>query len=388
MLTGKNIPFCKQYVSEESKQYVIDSFDLDKQSGNGKFCKLSEKWLCDFTGCKEAILTPSCTAALEMVAHLLDIKPGDEVILPSYTFVSSALAFTTLGAKPIFVDIDPHTLMIDPSLVEAVITKKTKAIIIVDYAGIPAPYEEINRCAKGYGIPVVQDAAQSIRSELNGKKVGSYADFVTFSFHDTKNISCGEGGALLLNNKKYINKARIIQEKGTNRHSFNLGKINKYSWVGSGSSYLMNEITAAYLLGNLQNSKLITKKRMEIVAEYEQVFKELIPEYLFEDIQLPCYANNSLSNGHMFYFLLNNKFCRKTFLKIMNDQKVGCVFHYVPLHTSEFIQKKGLFQPHLKHTDDISSRIVRFPLWIGVENYIPVIAQAVIKSLEKCKKSA
>jgi dTDP-4-amino-4,6-dideoxygalactose transaminase len=323
-------------------------------SSNGIFTKKCEQWLKDNIKCKEALLVHSCTAALEMCAILLNIKKNDEVIMPSYTFVSTANAFVMRGGKPVFVDIDPLTCSIDPSKIEQAITKKTKAIVVVHYAGVSCDMDPVLAIAKRYKIFIIEDAAQAILSSYKGRPLGSIGDLATISFHETKNVHCGEGGALIINNPKFIKRAKIIRYKGTNRDLFNQNMVKKYTWVDYGSSYGLSEINAAFLYGQLKQAKKITRKRLAIFKLYHKLLKNLEIKKLITRPTIPLYAK---PNGHMYYILVkNNK--RDKLIKYLKQKKINTVFHYIPLHSSPFGKLKATTKSIMQHTNMISNILI------------------------------
>jgi dTDP-4-amino-4,6-dideoxygalactose transaminase len=326
-------------------------------SCNGKFTKQCQQWLRDNIKCKEALLVHSCTAALEMCAILLNIKKEDEVIMPSYTFVSTANAFVMRGARPVFVDIDPATCNIDPLNIEQAITKKTKAIVVVHYAGVSCNMDPIVTIAKKYKLYIIEDAAQAILSSYKGRPLGSIGDLATISFHETKNVHCGEGGALIINNPKFIKRAKIIRDKGTNRDLFNHNMVKKYTWVDYGSSYGLSEINAAFLYGQLKQAKKITRKRLAIFKLYHKILENLEIKKLITRPTIPTYAK---ANGHMYYILVkNNK--RDKLIKHLQQKKINTVFHYIPLHSSPFGKLKTTTKSTMHNTNIISNTLLRLP---------------------------
>ena len=327
-------------------------------SSNGKFTKLCEQWLRDNIKCKEASLVHSCTAALEMCAILLNIKKEDEVIMPSYTFVSTANAFVMRGGRPIFVDVDPATCNIDPSIIEQAITKKTKAIVVVHYAGVSCDMDPIVAIAKRHKLYIIEDAAQAILSSYKGRPLGSIGDLATISFHETKNIHCGEGGALIINNPKFIKRAKIIRDKGTNRDLFNQNMVKKYTWVDYGSSYGLNEINAAFLYEQLKQAKKITAKKLAIFKLYHKLLEDLEIKKLITRPTTPTYAK---ANGHIYYILVkNNK--RDKLIKHLQQKKINTVFHYIPLHSSPFGKLKATTKSTMLNTNMISNALLRLPM--------------------------
>jgi dTDP-4-amino-4,6-dideoxygalactose transaminase len=331
-------------------------------SSSGYFTKKCTFWLIKNVKCKDALLVHSCTAALEMCALLLNIKNGDEIIMPSYTFVSTANAFVLRGGIPVFVDIDPKTLNIDPNKIEKAITKKTRAIVAVHYAGVSCDMDPILKIAKKHKLYVIEDAAQAILSRYKGKPLGSIGDLATLSFHDSKNIHCGEGGALLINNKKFIRRAKIIRDKGTNRDDFNNNIVKKYTWIDIGSSYGLSEINAAFLYAQLFKAKSIIKKRIKIWNNYHHLFYALEKEKKLLRPQIPIYAKN---NAHIYYLLLK-KNLRDKLIKYLKSQNIIALFHYIPLHTSPFYKKNYKKNNIIKNTNLISNGIIRLPIHPGL----------------------
>jgi dTDP-4-amino-4,6-dideoxygalactose transaminase len=329
-------------------------------SSNGIFTKQCGQWLKDNIKCKEALLVHSCTAALEMCAILLNIKKDDEVIMPSYTFVSTANAFVLRGGTPVFVDVDSETLNIDPNKIEKAITKKTKAIVAVHYAGISCDMNPILKIAKKYKLYVIEDAAQAILSSYKGRPLGSIGDLATLSFHESKNIHCGEGGALLINNKKFIKRAKIIRDKGTNRDDFNNNIVKKYTWIDLGSSYGLSEINAAFLYSQLKQAQKITTKRLAIFKLYNKLLENLEIKKIIKRPKIPTYAK---SNGHMYYILVkNNK--RDKLIKYLKQKKINTFFHYVPLHSSPFGKIKSKTKSNMINTNFIYKNLLRLPMHV------------------------
>jgi len=344
--------------------YIKDAIDSKHISGNGKYGKLCCEILETVTGAKKALMTNSCTAALEMSALILNLGPGDEVICPSFTFVSSASAFALRGAKIVFVDIKNDTLNMDENLLERAISPKTKAIVAVHYAGVSCEMEKIMQIAEKYSIAVIEDAAQAVGSFYGDKPCGSAGDFGCLSFHETKNISCGEGGALLVNNEDFIEQAEIVLEKGTNRSLFFRGQVDKYTWVELGSSYLPSDMLAAYLYPQLCNIENINGKRMEIWNNYHKNFEEFEAKGL---IKRPFIPTNCKHNAHLYYLRFQNLELRTEFIDFMKRREIGCVFHYVPLHSSPAGQKYGRVSGEMKITDKVSETLVRLPLFYGMD---------------------
>lgn len=335
------IPFNKPPYSGNEDQYIIESIRSSKISGDGKFTKRCHEWFEDKLQCEKALLTTSCTHALEMAAILLDIKEGDEVIMPSYTFVSTANAFVLRGAKIVFVDIRPDTMNIDETKIEASITKKTKIIVPVHYAGVACEMDVIMNIASKYHLYVVEDAAQAMMSTYKGKPLGTIGHIGAYSFHETKNYtSAGEGGLLIINDKKFVQRAEIIREKGTNRSQFFRGMVNKYSWVDIGSSYLMNDVSAAYLWGNLEKADEINQDRLRTWNRYYSELKKIEEQDL---INLPTIPKSCIHNSHMFYLKVKDLEDRTKLLYYLKNNGILAVFHYVPLHSAPAGFKFGRF---------------------------------------------
>ena len=374
------IPFNKSFVVGTEISNIKIAQRNGILSGDGYFTKKAHDWLIKNLNTKKALLTHSCTAALELAALTLGLKKDDEVIMPSYTFVSTANAFVLMGVKPIFVDIDIKTLCIDENLILKNINKKTKAIVVVNYAGISCDFDKIKLISRKYKIPIIEDAAQSILSTYKKKYLGTIGDLGCLSFHETKNITCGEGGALLINNKKYYEKAITIREKGTNRTKFFKGEVDKYTWVSKGSSYLPGELNAAYLYSQLLEAKKITNRRIKIWNNYNSFFKKYEKSNIIKRPFVPQYNKH---NAHMFYVLFNNKKKRDKFIDLCKSSGLSTVFHYIPLHNSPAGKKYSEFSGSMKNTKYVSETIVRFPLWIGIEKKLKNIFKILEKNLRK-----
>lgn len=346
-------------------QYIDQAHANRKLAGDGVFTKNCHEWLEKHMSSRKALLTHSCTAALEMAAILADIQPGDEVIMPSYTFVSTANAFVLRGGVPVFVDIRPDTLNIDERLIEDAITPKTKAIVPVHYAGVGCEMDTILEIARRHKLLVIEDAAQGVMSSYKGKALGSIGHLGAYSFHETKNVISGEGGALMINDERYIKRAEIIREKGTNRSQFFRGQVDKYTWVDIGSSYLPSEIIAAFLWAQLQEAESITRKRLDI---WDQYHSELAP---FEEkglLRRPIIPADASHNAHMYYILLNSLDERTKVIERLKKKDINAVFHYVPLHSSPAGAKFGRKHAELPVTEDLSDRLLRLPLWVGMND--------------------
>jgi len=372
------IPFNKPYLTGKELHYISEAHVRGQLAGDGYFTKKCNAWLEEKTGCHKALLTHSCTAALEMAAILADIQPGDEVIMPSYTFVSTANAFVLRGGVPVFVDIREDTLNIDERLIEAAITPRTKAIVPVHYAGVACEMDTIMAIARNHNLMVIEDAAQGVMATYGGRPLGSIGDLGCYSFHETKNIISGEGGALLINNPAYADRAEIIREKGTNRSQFFRGQVDKYTWVDIGSSYLPGELIAAFLWAQMEETKSITAKRLSIWDHYHQAFEAVESS---GRLRRPVIPEDCGHNAHMYYLLLRDLDDRTKFISVMKENGVNCVFHYVPLHSSGFGCRESNSQPPLTRTQVLADRIVRLPLWLGLLNEHGDISSIVAHSL-------
>lgn len=358
------IPFNKPPYSGNEDQYVMQALKNGKLCGDGPFTKKCHDWFEHHLGCRKALLVTSCTHALEMAALLIDIQPGDEVIMPSYTFVSTANAFVLRGAKVIFVDIRPDTMNIDEKLIEAAITSKTKAIVPVHYAGIACEMDTIMAISEKYNLFIIEDAAQGMMSTYKGKPLGCIGHIGTYSFHETKNYtSGGEGGLLIINDKKFISRAEIIREKGTNRSQFFRGMVAKYSWVDVGSSYLLSDLQAAYLWGQLEKANEINEARL---AAWHTYFEELKPLADSSKIDLPWMSDETNHNAHMFYIKTAGLGQRTELIDYLKNHQVLSVFHYVPLHTAVAAAGFSRFSGDDVFTTQESERLLRLPLWYGI----------------------
>lgn len=344
--------------------YIRQAVENQKICGDGEFTGKCSRWIEEKTGTKKALLTTSCTHATELAALLSNVKEGDEVIMPSYTFVSTADAFVLRGATPVFVDIRPDTMNIDESLIEAAITDKTKAIVPVHYAGVACEMDQIMELAQKYKLMVIEDAAQGIMSTYKGKALGAIGDFGCFSFHETKNYSMGEGGALLIQDESYIEEAEIIREKGTNRSKYYRGQVDKYTWINYGSSYLPSDMNAAYLWAQLEQADRINEFRLARWNQYREGLTQLAEEGL---IELPVIPTGCVHNAHMFYIKTKDIEERTAFIDFMKQNGIWPVFHYIPLHTAPAGQKFGRFHGEDRYTTRESERLVRLPLYYGLQ---------------------
>jgi len=355
-----NIP---PYTGKET-EYMARAIQNHKISGDGEFTKKCNAWITERTGAAGTLLTTSCTHATEMAALLCKIKPGDEVIMPSYTFVSTADAFVLRGATAVFVDIRPDTMNIDEKLIESAITDKTRAIVPVHYAGVACEMDTIMDIAKRHHLMVIEDAAQGVMSSYKGRALGSIGDYGCFSFHETKNYSMGEGGALLIRDPENIEPAEIIREKGTNRSKFFRGQIDKYTWVEAGSSYLPSDMNAAYLWAQLELADQIYNDRM---ATWDLYYKELLPLYQAGKIELPVVPEGCVHNAHMFYVKAKDLEERTALIRFLKENDISTVFHYIPLHGAPAGKKYGRFHGEDVYTTKESERLTRLPLYYGLE---------------------
>ena len=358
------ISFNKPFISGKEVEYIKESVAIGKISGNGHFTNLCHGFFKERYGFGKVLLTSSCTDALEMSAILLDIKPGDEVIMPSYTFVSTANAFALRGANIRFVDSRTDHPGMDEDGIESLINSKTKAIVVVHYAGVACDMDKIRLLAQKYKIYIVEDAAQSIEATYKGKPLGSFGDLAAFSFHETKNIISGEGGMLVINNQSFNNRSEIIWEKGTNRSAFWRGEVDKYGWVDIGSSFLPSDMIAAFLFGQLENIDMIQSKRQYIWNRYFEAFQELETEGFLTLPQIPNYASN---NAHMFYLVLPSLEKRSQFIDYLKASGILSVFHYISLHNSPYFQ--GLHDNRvLTNSDIFTDRLVRLPFYFDLSD--------------------
>lgn len=357
------IPFNRPYITGKEVDNILQAHRNGKLAGDGEFTKLCEQWIQDNTGCARALLTHSCTAALEMCALLMDLKAGDEIIMPSYTFVSTANAFVLRGAVPVFVDIRKDTMNLDETLIEAAITAKTKAIAPVHYAGVACEMDTILAIAKKHSLQVIEDAAQGVMASYKGRALGSIGDMGTFSFHETKNIQCGEGGALLVNNPQYKIQAEIIREKGTDRSRFFRGEVDKYTWQSVGSSYLPGELLAAFLYEQMRSAKRITDMRIAIWNRYHEA---LAPLEISGRLRRPVIPDGCTHNAHMYYILLPDEATRARLAQQLKASGILAVIHYVPLHNAPAGKRYSRAHGNLQVTEDLSARILRLPLWVDL----------------------
>lgn len=362
-MSDKQIPFNWPYMTGKELHYIAEAHFNGRLAGDGPFTKRCHAWLQQRTGCSKALLTHSCTAALEMAALLLDIRPGDEVIMPSYTFVSTANAFALRGGVPVFVDVRADTLNLDERLIEAAITPRTRAIAVVHYAGVACEMDTIMDIARRHGLAVVEDAAQGVMATYKGRALGAIGDLGAYSFHETKNVIAGEGGALLVRDPELVLRAETVREKGTDRSRFFRGEVDKYTWQEVGSSFLPGELVAAFLWAQLEHADAITGERL---ARWEYYHDMLEPLELSGALRRPVIPAECEHNAHMYYVLLDSALDRQAVLDELKRNGIGAVFHYVPLHSSPAGQRYGRTHGRLEVTDSLSERLVRLPLWMGI----------------------
>ncbi|WP_460423477.1 dTDP-4-amino-4,6-dideoxygalactose transaminase [Pseudomonas sp. ZL2] len=376
-MSNQKIPFGKPFVVGKELFYIAQAVMNGSLAGDGQFTEQCHKWLEHHLGCPKALLTHSCTAALEMAAILADVGPGDEVIMPSFTFVSTANAFVLRGAVPVFVDIREDTLNLDERLVEAAITEKTKAVVAVHYAGQPCDMDALKRICDARGLFLIEDAAQAILARDKHRALGTIGHLGCLSFHETKNVISGEGGALLINDPRLIERAEIIWQKGTNRKAFARGEVSKYTWVDVGSSFLPSELTAAFLYAQLEHGETINAHRRDL---YEQYFAALRPLEIDGCLTLPGTQDGKPENAHIFYLLCRNEAQRTALIAHLREQGVHAVFHYVPLHDSPAGLRYSRAHGDLPVTSDISRRLLRLPLYSDMQAAQVAVVCAIINA--------
>ena len=369
------IPFNKPYMTGKELWNVSQAHAKGHLAGDGSFTRQCNAWLEQRTGSRSALLTHSCTAALEMAAILAGIESGDEIIMPSFTFVSTANAFVLRGGVPVFVDIRPDTLNIDETKIETAITAKTKAIVPIHYAGIGCNMDAIMQIATDRNLLVIEDAAQGVMSTYKGRPLGSIGHMGALSFHETKNIISGEGGALLVNDARFVERAEIIREKGTNRSQFFRGQVDKYTWVDIGSSYLPGEIISAFLWAQMEEADAITKRRLDLWAHYHQWFVALESA---GKVRRPIVPRDCIHNAHMYYLLLPSLDKRTEVIAQLKERGIQAVFHYVPLHSAPMGERHGRAVGDMSNTNQLSEHLVRLPLWLGIEDQQAFVIQEVI----------
>jgi dTDP-4-amino-4,6-dideoxygalactose transaminase len=362
-VTTEPIPFNRPYTTGKELVYAAEAQRNHHLSGDGQFTKRCHRWIEQRTGCAKALLTHSCTSALDLAALLLDIEAGDEIIMPSYTFVSTANAFVLRGAVPVFVDIREDTLNLDERLIEAAVTPRTRVIAPIHYAGVSCDMDPILAIARRHDLKVVEDAAQGIMAGYKGRPLGAIGDLGSFSFHETKNIMSGEGGALLVRDSELVLRAEILREKGTDRSRFFRGEIDKYTWQDVGSSFLPSEITAAFLWAQFEEAERISAERMAVWRRYHEMLAPLEQQGL---LRRPIVPADCQHNGHLYYILLQPGIDRQQVLDAFKQNKIGAVFHYVPLHSSPAGMRFGRAHGDLPLTTSLSQRLIRLPLWLGL----------------------
>lgn len=360
------IPFNQPYATGNEFELIRHAIDDNNHlSGNGPYSRRCSEWLQQRVGSAAVQLTPSCTGALEMAALLAGIEAGDEVLMPSFTFVSTANAFVLRGATPVFVDVRPDTLNLDERLLESAMTERTKAIVPVHYAGVACEMDAIMEIAARRGQIVIEDAAHALLADYGDRPLGGIGQLATLSFHETKNVICGEGGALLVNDPSLVERAEIVQEKGTNRSQFYRGQVDKYTWVDIGSSFLLSDLNAAFLYAQLEQAELMTARRMEIWNRYHEGFADLERRGV---IRRPVVPDGARHNAHLYYLLAETAAGRDELLETLGSRGVHCVFHYVPLHSAPAGRRFGRVGSDMTVTDDVSARLLRLPLWMGMED--------------------
>ncbi len=360
------IPFNRPQLVGSEHAYIDEALASGKLSGNGEFARRCSEWLENRLGARRALITPSCTAALEMAGILADLKPGDEVIVPDFAFVSTANAFALLGATPVFVDIDPDTLNIAPDAVERAITEHTRAVVVIHYGGVACDMQRIQQIAAQHSLIVIEDAAHSVEAAYHGSPLGSLGHLAAFSFHETKNVQCGEGGALVVNDPALLQRAEVIQEKGTDRSRFFRGEVDKYTWQDIGSSYLLSEVAAAFLWAQLEHAPEITAERRAIWDRYYDAFASLETAGA---LRRPIVPPGCQHSGHLFYMLLPTGEQRDEILRELAVRGVHAVFHYLPLHSSPAGRRLGRSPNPTPNTEDVAARLLRLPIWSGIGDH-------------------
>ena len=373
-----NIPFNKPYMTGKELWNIAQAHANGHLAGDGTFTKQCSRWLEARTGATKALLTHSCTAGLEMAAMLADLSPGDEVIMPSYTFVSTANAFVLRGVVPVFVDIRRDTLNIDETLIESAVTGRTRAIVPVHYAGVGCEMDAIMAIAQRHRLLVIEDAAQAVMASYRGRPLGAIGHMGALSFHETKNIISGEGGALLVNGTDFAERAEIIREKGTNRSQFFRGQVDKYTWVDVGSSYLPSELVAAFLWAQMDEAETITRRRLAIWDTYHHAFAEAEAAGLLRRPVVPEHCGH---NAHMYYLLLPDLGRRTAFIDRLRKVGINCVFHYIPLHSAPAGKRLGRSHGELPVTVELADRLVRLPLWLGLEDQQDEVIRQILAAL-------
>lgn len=368
------IPFNKPYMTGRELEYIAQAHANKHLAGNGVFTRRCQDWLQQRLHCRKALLTHSCTAALEMAALLAELEPGDEVILPSFTFVSTANAFVLRGAVPVFVDVRPDTFNLDETRVEAAITSRTRVIVAVHYAGVPAEMDALRALADRHGLLLIEDAAQAVLSQYHGRPAGSLGHLAAVSFHETKNVIAGEGGALLINDPRFLARAEILWEKGTNRTALLRGEVDKYTWIDVGSSFLPSELIAAFLWAQMEQADDILVQRLRVWESYHKAFAGLESRGALRRPYIPAQCRH---NAHMYYLLLDGLAARTRFIEHLKQEDIGAVFHYVPLHSAPAGRRYGRVAGAMNVTDHAGDSLVRLPLWLGIDTFLPRVIAAV-----------
>lgn len=372
------IPFNKPYMTGHELAYIAEAHRSGQLAGDGDFTKRCNRWLERQTGACSALLTHSCTAALEMAALMTGVGPGDEVVMPSYTFVSTANAFVLRGAVPVFVDIRPDTLNLDERLIEAAITPRTRAIVVVHYAGVACDMDAVMAIAARHGLWVVEDAAQALMAAWRGRALGAIGHLGALSFHETKNVISGEGGAILVNDESMVGRAEVVREKGTDRSRFFRGEVDRYTWVDLGSSYLPGEVVAAFLWAQMEQAESITRRRMALWERYHERLADAEARGL---LQRPTIPPGATHNAHLYRVLLPDLATRTHVIAALKAAGIQSVFHYVPLHSSPAGQRWGRAAGALPVTDDVAQRLLRLPLWLGLEAQQDEVVQRLLDAL-------
>jgi dTDP-4-amino-4,6-dideoxygalactose transaminase len=373
------VPFNRPHATGDEFAYIREAIDRSHLSGDGAFTKRVHQWLRERTGATSALLTHSCTAALEMMAILLDAGPGDEIVMPSFTFVSTANAFVLRGATPVFVDIDEETINIDPACVETAITSRTKAIVAVHYAGVACDMDALSSIARKHGVALLEDAAQGVGSTYRGRALGSIGELGALSFHETKNLISGEGGALLINDGRFVERAEVVREKGTDRSKFLRGQVDKYTWIDIGSSYLPSDIIAAFLWAQLQHADELLARRKAVWNGYHERLAGLEREGRLRRPRIPPEAGH---NGHIYYVLAPDRASRDAAFATLRAQEIGALSHYVPLHSSPAGRRFARTHGELTRTDAVSDRLIRLPMFVDLnELALDRVADALARAL-------
>lgn len=380
-----HIPFNHPHTTGRELEAIADAISLGHIAADGSYSERCRTLLQEMLGCPQALVVHSCTAALELSALLLDVGPGDEVIMPSYTFVTTATAFALRGATPVFVDIRPDTLNLDEKLVEAAITSQTRAIVAVHYAGVACDMDALGAVARRYALPIVEDAAQGICATYRGRPLGTIGDLGSISFHETKNVTCGHGGLLIVNDEQFIEQAEILRDKGTNRSSFVRGEVDKYTWLDIGSSYAISDLAAAFLWPQLEDSASITRSRRELWETYQSAFADLEAAGL---VRRPIVPSECGHNAHMYYLLVGSRTARDHLISELNEVGINAVFHYIPLHSSPGGRKYGRAHGSLNVTDEMSGRLIRMPLWNDmttamIERVVEAVTEVLSRSFSR-----